>query len=199
MYFDWFACCFLICVLYLLISCEYDDFLLQIEGDILAVKKGLVAVSQRLQDCKQVDKTKAIGSRHIEAVIQETIPDLHADYFSQRNFVVPTLASSSINLPSSSVSYASGLHPLSIESERLPTVDTKVQVQDIVFKLLCANDKIGGVIGKGGSIVKALQNETGASISVGASMAECSDRLITISASEVVRSAAFSNILLPSF
>lgn len=184
---------------------ECDDFLLQIEGDILAVKKGLVAVSQCLQDCKLVDKSKTTGSRHTEAVPQETLPDLHADYFSRRNFVVPTLTSSSINfissinLPSSSVSYTSGLRPLTIESERLPTVDTKVQVQlqvqDVVFKLLCANDKIGGVIGKGGSIVKALQSETGANISVGATVAECDDRLITITASEVVRSVGFSTTL----
>ncbi|GFS32732.1 RNA-binding KH domain-containing protein [Actinidia rufa] len=42
----------------------------------------------------------------------------------------------------------------------------------------------GGVIGKGGTIVRALQNETGASISVGGSVADCDERLITITAME---------------
>lgn len=44
---------------------------------------------------------------------------------------------------------------------------------------------LGGVIGKGGTIIKALQNETGASITIGATVAECDERLITVAALEV--------------
>ncbi|KAL0288187.1 UNVERIFIED_CONTAM: RNA-binding KH domain-containing protein RCF3 [Sesamum angustifolium] len=50
------------------------------------------------------------------------------------------------------------------------------------FRLLCNEEKVGGVIGKGGSIVKALQHETGCEIKVldgGASSEE--DRIIIIS------------------
>ncbi|KAM1986313.1 hypothetical protein ACFX15_033721 [Malus domestica] len=149
------------------------DEMIEIEGDILAVKKALVAVSGCLQDCPPIDKTRMTGSRP-EAVPRETLPDLRLDQLSQRN--------SMLNLPISSMSYATGVRPASIEAERIPTLETKQQ--EVSFRILCANDRIGGVIGRGGSIVRALQNETGASISIAASVAECDERLITVSASE---------------
>ncbi|KAM1030503.1 hypothetical protein TB1_033713 [Malus domestica] len=149
------------------------DEIIEIEGDILAVKKALVAVSGCLQDCPPIDKTRMTGSRP-EAVPRETLPDLRLDQLSQRN--------SMLNLPISSMSYATGVRPSSIEAERIPTLETKQQ--EVSFRILCANDRIGGVIGRGGSIVRALQNETGASISIAASVAECDERLITVSASE---------------
>ncbi|KAF3435099.1 hypothetical protein FNV43_RR22186 [Rhamnella rubrinervis] len=161
------------------------DEMVELEGNVLAVKKALVAVSRRLQDCSPVDKTRMVGSRPLEAVPHETLPDLHVEQLSQRNSLLTTLPSSSITLPSSSsMSYASGARPLSLELDRVPTFEAKSQQQEVVFKILCTNDRVGGVIGKGGSIVRALQNETGAIVSVGAPVVECDERLITITASE---------------
>lgn len=100
------------------------------------------------------------------------------DHILQRNSVLPIL-------PSSSNIFASGIHSLSIDADMLPPVDTNVAQQDVVFKILCANDRIGGVIGKGGTIVRALQNESGATVSVGPSVTGCDERLISITASEV--------------
>ncbi|KAK9287451.1 hypothetical protein L1049_015872 [Liquidambar formosana] len=150
--------------------------MVEIEGDVLAVKKALVAVSRRLQDCSLVDKTKMIASKPLEAVPRETLPDLRVD-LPLRSAMLPPVQSSSI-------SYASGGRPLSIETDRFPTLETKNPQEEVIFRILCSNDRVGGVIGKGGTIVRALQNETGASISVGASVAECDERLITVTASE---------------
>ncbi|XP_021800362.1 KH domain-containing protein HEN4 [Prunus avium] len=159
-------------------ACAFStDEMVEIEGDILSVKKALVAVSGRLQDCPPVDKTRMTGSRPLEAVPYETLPDLRLDHLSQRNSMLTSL-------PSSSMSYASGVRPSSIEAERIPTLETKMVQQEVTFKILCANDRVGGVIGKGGAIVRALQNETGAAISIGPSVAECDERLITVAASE---------------
>ncbi|KAH7575544.1 hypothetical protein JRO89_XS02G0138900 [Xanthoceras sorbifolium] len=115
--------------------------------------------------------------RPFGAVSQETLPDLHVDRLSQQNSVSTTT-------PSSSISYASGVHPLSLESDRVHPLETKTQQQEVNFRILCSNDRVGGVIGKGGTIIKALQSETGASIAVGATVAVCDERLITVTASE---------------
>ncbi|KAL5855077.1 hypothetical protein ACOSQ4_004879 [Xanthoceras sorbifolium] len=115
--------------------------------------------------------------RPFGAVSQETLPDLHVDRLSQQNSVSTTT-------PSSSISYASGVHPLSLESDRVHPLETKTQQQEVNFRILCSNDRVGGVIGKGGTIIKALQGETGASIAVGATVAACDERLITVTASE---------------
>ena len=72
---------------------------------------------------------------------------------------------------------------LLIEADKLPATNTKLQ--EVVFKILCSNARVGGVIGRGGSIVKALEEESGASINFGPSVANCDERLITISAKEV--------------
>ena len=141
---------------------------LQIEGAVLAVKKALVAVCRRLQDCPNVDKTKSIGGRPPDVVPHQSLPDPRVDLFQQRSLVLPPI-------PSNTISYASGSHPLSMNTERISTLDPKTLHQEVIFKILCSNDRVGGVIGKGGTIVKALQNETGASISVGAPVAECDE------------------------
>ncbi|KAL6218349.1 hypothetical protein ACLB2K_011563 [Fragaria x ananassa] len=121
--------------------------MVEIEGDILAVKKALVAVSARLQDCPR-----------------DTLPEIRV--------VISSLPSSS---------YVSGV---SVEAESIPTLDARTLQQEVTFRILCANDRAGGVIGKGGAIVRALQNETGATISVGGSVADSDERLITITASQ---------------
>ncbi|XP_038683905.1 KH domain-containing protein HEN4 [Tripterygium wilfordii] len=153
------------------------DEVIEIEGDVLAVKRGLVAVSSRLQDCQPADKKKVTGSKPLETVLRETLPDLHPDRLSNRNSMLPTM-------PSSTISYASRAHSLAVESDRITTLETKAQQKEVTFKILCSNDRVGGIIGKGGTIIKALQSETGASISIGPTMANCDERLITVTANE---------------
>ncbi|KAK2981739.1 hypothetical protein RJ640_005991 [Escallonia rubra] len=54
--------------------------------------------------------------------------------------------------------------------------------QDIlIFRLLCPDEKVGGVIGKGGTIVKALQHESGCEIKVLDPVPGSEDRIIVIS------------------
>lgn len=57
--------------------------------------------------------------------------------------------------------------------------------QEIVFRLLCSSDRVGSVIGKSGTIIQALQNESGASISFSGPVAGCDERVITITSKEV--------------
>lgn len=56
---------------------------------------------------------------------------------------------------------------------------------EVVFRMLCSADRIGGVIGNSGAIVRALENELGASISVSYPAFDCNERIITITAFEV--------------
>lgn len=151
----------------------------QIEGDIVAVKRALVAVTQCLQDCLlALAKSRMTGSRPFETVPQENLPDLRMDLPIQRVLVPQSTETSSSG-------HSSGDYPLSVEADRVLVMESKPPQQEVVFKILCLNDRVGGVIGKGGSIIRALQAETKASISVGPTIAECDERLITITAMEV--------------
>ncbi|KAA8540169.1 hypothetical protein F0562_024267 [Nyssa sinensis] len=56
--------------------------------------------------------------------------------------------------------------------------------EDVVFKLLCQIDKVGSLIGKGGSVIRALQSETGASIKIVDAAPDSDERVVVISARE---------------
>lgn len=150
---------------------------MQIEGDVLGVKRALLAVSHRLQDCPPTDKTKIIG-RPAEVIPNRTLPDVHVHSHPQQNVALPSMRRSS-------TSYIPGVRPLSMVTNRMPLPDTKIPLQEMSFRILCSNDRIGAVIGKGGTIVKALESETGTNIIVGPIIAGCEERLVTITASEV--------------
>lgn len=56
---------------------------------------------------------------------------------------------------------------------------------ELVFRLLCPSDKIGSVIGKGGSIIYTLRKETGARIKIANAVPGSDERVIIVSAFEV--------------
>ncbi|KAM7479042.1 hypothetical protein LguiA_027255 [Lonicera macranthoides] len=143
--------------------------MVEIEGNILGIKKALVAVSRRLQDSPPLERTRMT----MGAVPEETFPDMRMDLPPPRGSALQPLG-----------------RPLSLEADRVPPMDLRTPPpppsppQEVVFRILCSSDRVGGVIGKGGTIIRALQNETGAQIVVGASIAECDDRVITITCME---------------
>lgn len=59
--------------------------------------------------------------------------------------------------------------------------------EEVVFKMLCPVDKVGNLIGKGGSIVRVIQTETGASVKVADPVSDFDERIVVISAREVRR------------
>lgn len=50
----------------------------------------------------------------------------------------------------------------------------------LTFRILCHDERVGGVIGKGGSIIKSLQQETGCEIKVLEAVSNTDDRIIVV-------------------
>ncbi|KAF6160634.1 hypothetical protein GIB67_019574 [Kingdonia uniflora] len=225
-----------------------NDEVIQINGDALAVKKAVLAISQILQDFPPSDKLQTFGSRPVphetyldprteplpyrssfqlpekvqtfvsrpvpheiypdprteplpyrssfqipekvqtfgsRPVPHEIYPDPRTEPLPYRNSFIPL---SKPPHPGISVDYISRGPTVSSEIDRIPTVDSNTVQQEVAFRLLCSDDRIGGVIGKRGAIIRALQSETGASISIGAAAAESDERVITVSSSENLES-----------
>ena len=142
----------------------------------MAVKKALLGVSGCLQECPVVDKSTVKESRPLESAACPAGPDLR---------VAPLQFTALSEATDSSGSAFAG-RPLSLDANKHSASDpTTQQQQEVVFKILCSNDRVGGVIGRGGSIVKALQERTGATISAGAPIADCNERVVTITSTEV--------------
>ena len=67
----------------------------------------------------------------------------------------------------------------------LPLVSTPLP-EDMVYRILCPAPKIGSVIGKGGSIIKTLRQESGAKIKIADAIPGVDERVIIISSAERV-------------
>ncbi|XP_057515962.1 KH domain-containing protein HEN4-like isoform X1 [Amaranthus tricolor] len=153
------------------------DEVIEIEGEASSVKKALIGVCRHLVEGQQTENSSTKGSKHLESTSQPMVSGFH---FEPPRSRTPLLeATTSSGPPTMGRS-------LLIEADKLPATNTKLQ--EVVFKILCSNARVGGVIGRGGSIVKALEEESGASINFGPSVANCDERLITISAKEDVNS-----------
>ncbi|KAJ4897279.1 RNA-binding KH domain-containing protein [Raphanus sativus] len=112
--------------------------------------------------------------RTIETIPQETLRRPSSDFLTHRSSTLDT-------------------HPHSITTSTLMTKaatlkphqsEVEAENQDVVFKILCSTENAGGVIGTGGKVIRTLHSESGALISVGNTIADCEERLITVTASE---------------
>uniref|UniRef100_A0A7N0T0Q4 K Homology domain-containing protein n=1 Tax=Kalanchoe fedtschenkoi TaxID=63787 RepID=A0A7N0T0Q4_KALFE len=223
---------------------EPTDDLVEIEGEVLAVKRALIAISGCLQEHEFVQKNGEMESRFLDNHLvsfperhlihqqgsslpqqhfihqqESSLPERHLIHqhgssLPERNLIHHQgssladrhlihqpgsslhmreliLPQGSSLLPertsSSSVNHVLGGHVSPMDSLRLPTQDVGRQ-EEVSFRILCSIDKAGWVIGKGGSIIKALQSESGATISVGPVVDDCKDRVITVKAMENVES-----------
>ncbi|XP_073143914.1 KH domain-containing protein HEN4-like [Henckelia pumila] len=152
------------------------DEIVEIEGDVMAVKKALVAVTSRLQEFPPFERTTTHGARPSE-VESSSIPPV-----SLPRHQSPMLQF----MPSNSIKQTLRDDTLLSAPEKISTEDSMTSRQEVVFKILCPNYQVGAVIGKGGSVVRALESESGASIRVGRALAECDENIITISSMENV-------------
>lgn len=135
------------------------DEMVEIEGGILAIKKALLAVARCLQDCPYAHKGKIVVGRPHDAAPWETTHNGHMDF--------PSISS---------------------DGDTGPSMDSRASQLEIVFRMLFSNDRLGSLIGKSGSIIQAIQNESGATVSIGAPVSDCDERLITITAMETLES-----------
>lgn len=153
------------------------DELIQITGAILAVKKALVAVTECLHDCPLYNRDPMSFTRPAERPSRMAFSDPHEEFFPHLSSLLPPLFGKSANCQS-----------VSSNADEDPNQDGKATKQEVSFRLLCSNGAAGSIIGKKGTIVRTLQNETGASIIFAAPINMSGERVVTISALENLES-----------
>lgn len=149
-------------------ACPNDE-MIEIEGDFIAVKKALIAVSRRLQDSPPVGRAHEVDQ-------QEILADGRMDVPPVRSSVAQPNSGSSFN-------HAPG-RPFSSDADHHPNTNLRMPQQEVTFRILCSHERVGVIIGKQGMVVRALQNESGASINVASPLPDCKERLVTITATE---------------
>ncbi|XP_072953582.1 KH domain-containing protein HEN4-like [Typha angustifolia] len=148
------------------------DELIHISGSFFAARKALLSVSSCLQDNPRLDAVNFAITRPFGATARGTGSPVQVDPYSQRM--------SSMHISD----YHFKGHPSNLGVDTVASRHRKFIEEEVVFRMLCSHDRVGSIIGKGGVIVRALQNETGASIKVVDIVSDSDERVIVISARE---------------
>lgn len=93
--------------------------------------------------------------------------------------------------PAQGASYASGPRDVADYHSAVPPMMAKYHESGmpgrmkpahemLTFRLLCHDERVGGVIGKGGAIIKTLKQETGCEIKVMEAVPDTDDRIVVI-------------------
>ncbi|KAL6493173.1 hypothetical protein OROGR_032932 [Orobanche gracilis] len=143
-----------------------SDELVQISGRLDAIRKALQSVSQQLLENTPRDQDSF--SAHIVGPASHSFGPLpRQDRFPPSN----------LPFHGHGAPFSAGCHD--VEAGIPGTVNSPPEV--LSFRVLCSEEKVGGVIGKGGSIVKGLQNDTGCEIKILDGEGDSDDRIIIIS------------------
>ncbi|KAK8476065.1 hypothetical protein V6N13_001606 [Hibiscus sabdariffa] len=147
-----------------------SDELVQITGEFDAVRKALQSVSQQLIENPPRDQDS----------FPLNITGQSSQSFGPRPEVHPPPNHS---LSSQGAPFAAGPRDVEFHSPLPSHIPGRMMPSPemLTFRLLCYDDKVGAVIGKGGSIIKSLKQETGCDIRVVEAIPDCDDRIIIVS------------------
>ncbi|KAL5847136.1 hypothetical protein ACOSQ3_010660 [Xanthoceras sorbifolium] len=142
-----------------------SDEVVQITGEVDAVRKALQSVSQQLLENPPRDHesfpANASGPSH---------PPSNHSFSSQGG----PYAAARRDLADFHPAHPK-FHDGGIAGRLQPSQDF------LTFRLLCHDERVGGVIGKGGAIIKTLQQETGCEIKVLEAISDSEDRIVVVS------------------
>ncbi|KAM3258527.1 hypothetical protein ACQJBY_050346 [Aegilops geniculata] len=152
----------------------------EISGSFSAAKKALLLVSTCLQDNPRPDTSNFPSGRPFGPPGSGVGCPPGVDPHSQRSYLPPP--------------HVPDYHARNFSSNGAAPGPRFFVEQEIMFRMICLNDMVGGVIGKGGSTIRALQSETGASVKVIDPVADSDERIIVISAREDALIRVYSKI-----
>ncbi|KAM0951582.1 putative K domain-containing protein [Dioscorea sansibarensis] len=164
------------------------DEIVQIAGGIDSVRKAIQLVSQQLLEHPPRERDSFPGSNpsgssthpfsnmpHAEIPRGEVLPPPMRPFPGQGP---PPFSNRPYDAPDHHLSMPP---PIPRLHENIPPGRIQVSPEILTFRLLCSNDKVGSIIGKGGNIIKSLQHETGCEIKVLETTPESDDRIVVIS------------------
>ncbi|XWS61346.1 hypothetical protein CRYUN_Cryun07bG0118400 [Craigia yunnanensis] len=164
-----------------------SEEIVQVVGDVNAVKNAIAIISSRLRESQHRDRSHFHGRIHS---VEQFFPD--DDYIPNIN---NTSRRSSMDGPTfgsrmSTTNYRGNNYSSRpsgfIEAGTAPMADSTQPLygEDLVFRILCPIDKVDCVFGESDGIVDLLQNEIGVDVKVADLVAGSDEQIITISSEE---------------
>ncbi|KAH7296101.1 hypothetical protein KP509_26G008900 [Ceratopteris richardii] len=185
-------------------TCAGDaDELIQVIGEDFATRKALSAISTRLHEDITGERSTNM-TRGAAATMSPTLASGNLLYpssgylaHSGSLYGPSTLGGPVGNLGYSYSAYGGlygdgGIRSLGSGLSERPAINASSAYnhadghseEHLTIRILCPNTRIGSIIGKGGSIIKRMREETGAKIKVEEEVPDCDERIIRVSSSE---------------
>ncbi|MCO5556697.1 hypothetical protein L7F22_010248 [Adiantum nelumboides] len=159
-----------------------NDEIVQIVGDANAAKKALHLISTQLFENPPRDRHPgASRSPSRGAFLAEEMDSPHQLALTSQGSFSSGQPPKNLQLPPPDYGAAAGGKGGQFHGSRNLLSDEK---NELVFRILCPREKIGGIIGKGGSIVRSLEDEIGVNINMCGSVAGSEERVVMISSVE---------------
>ncbi|KAL8460957.1 hypothetical protein ACS0TY_032454 [Phlomoides rotata] len=187
---------------------EFDNFV-QISGESEAVKKALFAISvimYKFPAKEAIPLETSVPEAPPSIIIPSDVPIYPASgLYPTMESINSSRAVPSILGPSHAQDipgYADAGSTWSVYSSALPMVSGyggASRSEELVIKVLCPSNKIGRIIGKGGSSIKSMRQESGARIEVEdhkANHNECVITVISLESLDDLKSMAVEAVLL---
>ncbi|KAK9088390.1 hypothetical protein Scep_027472 [Stephania cephalantha] len=189
---------------------EFDNFVLM-TGDAEAVKRALFAVSAimyKFSPKEDIPLDSSVPEAPPSIIIPSDVPIYPAGgFYTGADPIIPP----SRLVPSvlGATTHVSELHGYGDKGSSWPVCSSTLPVvsgygvpsrtEELIVRLLCPSDKIGRVIGKGGSSIKAVRQSSGANVEVDDTKSDRDDCLISITSKESpddMKSMAVEAVLL---
>lgn len=184
------------------------DNIVQITGDAEAVKKALFAVSAimyKFSPKEEISIDTSVPEIPPSIIIPSDVPIYQTGFYPSADAMVPPGSIPSII----SAQHISDLRNYPDAGSTWPTYSSALPVvtgyggpsrsEEFVVRVLCPNNNLGRVIGKGGSSIKNVRQESGARVEVGDPRADSDECVINITSTESTddnKSSAADAVLL---
>ncbi|PKI46961.1 hypothetical protein CRG98_032660 [Punica granatum] len=159
-----------------------SDELVQIAGEVDAVRIALRSVSQQLIENATRDRETFLANPSSSSSHSSgnSLPKQESHHISKH--YAAQRAASFGSRPRGIGDFHPHVPPLiSRFHENGHQIRMKPSLDMLSFRLLCTSDRVGGIIGKGGAVVNAIQQETGCEIHAVEGPPDSGDRIIVIS------------------
>ncbi|XP_030472708.2 KH domain-containing protein HEN4-like [Syzygium oleosum] len=151
-----------------------SDDIVQITGEIEAVRKALLLVSQQLSDYVPRDHETSPAN----TTGQSSNSSGHALH---RSDAVQGAAKFSSSTRDGRGYRSTARHMMPKLNEGGLAGQMRPPQEVLCFRLLCSSERVGGIIGKGGNVVRTLEQDTRCEIKVVEGLSDAEDRIVAIS------------------
>ncbi|KAJ4954639.1 hypothetical protein NE237_011422 [Protea cynaroides] len=169
-----------------------SDEIVQIVGDVNAVKKAVVIISSRLKESQLRDRSHFHGRVHSPErffpLDDEFSPHMNnvphrspidgATLGPRSSAGMPTLRNNSYGSRTSSYAFESGAGPIADHQSQ------PFSAEDLEFRILCPNDKVDSVMVEANGIIEMLRDDIGVDVRVSDPIPGSDERIIVITSEE---------------